>query len=143
LKPKPPIPLSDLSDLELEVSLKAVLERCQSTDENEKREAEARHSILSGELEYRAARVRDVSPGESGKQAERLMLSMAVSKALFTRLEGIARMEGRILPDIFRDAVLREADRLERKAMIDRPGEGRKGLIKYKRDRKKGRDLRR
>jgi hypothetical protein len=132
----------DASPEELEKKLEELSKGSLSKDPEEAERAQSSYANLAADIRYRESRASDSKAEDSGKDAGRWAVTLRVSSSLFSRLEGLSRHEGRLLQDIFSDAMLREADRLERKSMMDNLHEGRAELIRYRRDRRKLKVLR-
>lgn len=127
----------DLSPSELEARFADLVKKGNSPDPEEAEKARSEHANLAADIRYREARNTSSKADDAGKDASRWTVTLRVSSSLFSRLEGLSRHEGRLLQEIFLDAILREADRLERKSMVEHAGEGRASLIQYRRNRRK------
>lgn len=128
---------------ELEARLAALETLCASEDPVAASEARGKHALLKAEVKFREAREKVTVAEVAGQDAGRYAVTLTVSSTCFARLESLARCEGRLLQEIVREAVLKEADRLERKAMVDASGEGRVGLSRYRKARRKVKEIRR
>ena len=96
-------------------------------------------SLLRGEEAYRGSRKAATIPPVTGKGVNRNSLVTRYSAPMLSRLMSLARANGETLPSLMLRAHLREADRLERRAMEEFRGEGRDRLIRHEKQRAKHR----
>ena len=122
----------DPSLAELEARRGELMKLSDSLDQEVAEAARGKLSALLAEFRYREARMK----GDGPVPAARHLISLAVSEPLFLRLEGRVRRTRVPLQDILLEAVGRELDRLERRDMAEAVGEGREGILNYRKKRR-------
>jgi hypothetical protein len=127
----------DFSPSDLEARIAEMDRACEASEAAERDLALGQKALLEGQVKLREARGILGKAPDRGSLASKFQVVLRVSEVMHTRMQSLARREGRLLQDIFFDAISREVDRLERKAMVEVSAEGREALAKYRKGRRR------